>query len=103
MLKFSLQSAACIALSLAAAASAQTVKTQLNFAQPIAGVAANPVTNLIYVVQPSFGGTSDTLSVVNGKTDQVVQNIQVPVGAYLPAVNYITNRSEERRVGKECQ
>ena len=91
MLKFSLQSAACIALSLAAVASAQTVKTQLNFAQPIAGVAANPVTNLIYVVQPSFGGTSDTLSVVSGKTDQIVENIQVPVGAYLPAVNYITN------------
>lgn len=91
MLKFSMQSAACIALSLAAVASAQTVKTQINFAQPIAGVAANPATNMIYVVQPSFGGTSDTLSVVNGSTDQIVQNIQVPVGAYLPAVNLVTN------------
>ena len=92
MLKFSLQSAAGIALGLAAVASAQTVKTQINFAQPIAGVAANPVTNLIYVVQPSFGGTSDTLSVINGSTDQVVQNIQVPVGAYLPAVNLVTDK-----------
>lgn len=92
MLKFSLQSAACIALSLAAVATAQTVKTQINFAQFIAGVAANPATNRIYVVQPSFGGTSDTLSVVSGSTDQIVQNIQVPVGAYLPAVNFVTNK-----------
>lgn len=92
MLKFPLLSAACIALSLTAVATAQTVKTQINFAQPIAGVAANPATNLIYLVQPSFGGTSDTLSVVSGSTDQVVQNIQVPVGAYLPAVNLVTNK-----------
>jgi DNA-binding beta-propeller fold protein YncE len=81
-----------MALALTAGANAQTVKTQINFAQPIAGVAANPLTNLIYVVQPSFGGTSDTLSVVSGRTDQVVRNIQVPVGAYLPAVNLVTNK-----------
>lgn len=92
MLKFPLLSAACMALVLTAGANAQTVKTQINFAQPIAGVAANPLTNLIYVVQPSFGGTSDTLSVVSGRTDQVVRNIQVPVGAYLPAVNLVTNK-----------
>ena len=92
MLKFPLLSAACMALVLTAGANAQTVKTQINFAQPIAGVAADPLTNLIYVVQPSFGGTSDTLSVVSGRTDQVVRNIQVPVGAYLPAVNLVTNK-----------
>ena len=90
MLKTSLQSV-CIALSLSAVATAQTVKTQINFPQPIAGVAVNPVTNLIYLVQPSFGGTSDTLTVVSGSTDQVVNNISVPVGAYLPAVNLVTN------------
>ena len=92
MLKFPLHSAACIALGLAAVAHAQTVKTQLNFAQPVAGVTVNPATNRIYLVQPSFGGTSDTLTVVNGSTDQVVQNIPVPVGAYLPAVNLLTNK-----------
>jgi DNA-binding beta-propeller fold protein YncE len=43
-------------------------------------------------VQPSFGGTSDILTVVSGRTDTVVLNIPVPVGAYLPAVNYITNK-----------
>src|SRR5215469_12609699 len=92
MLKISLQSA-CIALSLAAVATAQTVKTQINFAQPLAGVAINPATNLIYVVQPSFGGTSDTLTVVSGGTDQIIKNISVPVGAYLPVVNLVTNTS----------
>jgi len=92
MLKVLLQSTACIALSLATIATAQTVKTQINFEQPIAGVTVNPATNLIYVVSPSFGGASDTLSVVNGSTDQIVRNIQVPVGAYLPAVNLFTNK-----------
>jgi DNA-binding beta-propeller fold protein YncE len=92
MLKLSVQTAACIAISLATVASAQTVKTTLNFAQPIAGVAANPATNLIYVVQPSFGGTSDTLTVVSGSTDEIVRNISVPVGAYLLAVNFFTNK-----------
>ena len=91
MLKISLQSAASIALAFATAATAQTIKTQINFPQPIAGVAVNPVTNLIYVVQPSFGGTTDTLTVVSGSTDQIVKNISVPVGAYLPAVNLVTN------------
>lgn len=90
MLKIWLPSA-CIALSLVAVAPAQTVKTQINFAQPIAGVALNPVSDTIYVVQPSFGGSSDLLTVVNGSTDTVAQNIQIPVGAYLPAVNYLTN------------
>lgn len=92
MLKFSLQTAACIALSLATVATAQTVKTQINFDQPVAGVAVNPVTNLIYVVSPSFGGSSDTLSVVSGSSDQIVHKIQVPVGAYLPVVNLVTNK-----------
>ena len=91
MLKIWLQSAACVALASVAVATAQTVKTQINFPQPIAGVVVNPVTNLIYVVQPSFGGTRDTLTVVSGSTDQVFKNIPVPVGAYLPAVNFITN------------
>src|SRR5215469_9606205 len=92
MLKLSLQSAACIALSLATVATAQTIKSQINFTQPIAGVAVNPATNLIYVVSPSFGGANDTLSVVNGSTDQIVRSIPVPVGAYLPAVNLLTDK-----------
>src|SRR4051794_25176581 len=92
MLKFSLQSAAILALSVATAATAQTVKTQIDFGQPIAGVAVNPVTNLAYVVVPSFGGANDVLSVINGRTEKVVQSIKVPVGAYLPAVNIVTNQ-----------
>jgi len=92
MLKFKLPSVACLVLGLAAAATAQTVKTQINFSQPVAGVAVNPFTNLIYVVEPSFGGPNDTLAVVSGKTDQVVNNISVPTGAYLPAINWITNK-----------
>lgn len=92
MLKFSLHAATCIALGFATIASAQTIKTQINFTQPIAGVTVNPATNLVYVVSPSFGGKSDTLSVVSGRTDAIVQNIPVPVGAYLPAVNLLTNK-----------
>ncbi|HEX3437291.1 MAG TPA: YncE family protein [Pseudacidobacterium sp.] len=92
MLKSKLPSVACVVLGLVTAAAAQTVKTQINFPQPVAGVAVNPFTDLIYVVEPSFGGPNDTLAVVSGKTDQVIANISVPVGAYLPAVDWLTNK-----------
>lgn len=70
----------------------QTIKTQINFPQPVSGIAADPLTNRIYVVAPSFGGPTDTLAVIDGKSDTLIHNITVPVGAYLPAVNFFTNR-----------
>ncbi len=73
-------------------AHAQTVKATISFAQPTAGIAANPFTNRIYVVAPSFGGPTDTLAVIDGKTNTVIDTISIPAGAYLPAVNVLTDR-----------
>lgn len=83
--------AALIAL-VSFSAQAQTVKTQIAFPQFVQGIAASPATNQIYVVVVSGTSTSDTLAVINGSTDTVVANIPVPAGAYVPAVNVLTNR-----------
>ncbi|HEX3469886.1 MAG TPA: YncE family protein [Silvibacterium sp.] len=72
-------------------AASQTIKTQISFPQPVSGIAADPISNHIYVVVPSFGGPSDTLAVINGASDTVTHNITVPTGAYLPAVNIFTH------------
>jgi YVTN family beta-propeller protein len=72
-------------------AASQTIKTQISFPQPVSGIAADPLSNHIYVVAPSFGGPSDTLAVIDGASDTVTHNITVPTGAYLPAVNYFTH------------
>jgi YVTN family beta-propeller protein len=70
----------------------QTVKSQIDFPQKAAGIAVNYQTNRIYVVAPSFGGSRDTLTVIDGNDDKPVANISIPTGAYLPAVNVFTNR-----------
>ena len=72
-------------------AHAQKVKASISFAQPTAGITVNSLTNRIYVVAPSFGGASDTLAVIDGKTNKIIQNISIPVGAYLPVVDLLTN------------
>jgi YVTN family beta-propeller protein len=74
------------------AISAQTVKGHIKFAKQVAGIAANPQTNRIYVVAPSFGGPSDALAVIDGASDTVIASIKIPTGAYLPAVNVFTNK-----------
>jgi DNA-binding beta-propeller fold protein YncE len=74
------------------AAGAQTITTQLTLAGPVQGIAANPVTNTIYVAVTNGAPTSDGLAVIDGSTDTVTTTVPVPNGAYIPAVNYLTNR-----------
>ena len=54
-------------------------------------LAVNPATNMIYVGNEG-NGTGTTLSVINGATNTVVQNITVGTGPEGVAVNPITNR-----------
>lgn len=74
------------------AAGAQTVKTQISLAQAPVGIAANPLTNKIYVAVPSYGGTTDTVAVIDGRNDTISTNITVPAGAQLPVVDLLHNR-----------
>ena len=70
---------------------AQSVKTQIQFAQATVGIAANSFTDKIYVAAPSYGGATDTLSVIDGKSDTISANITVPRGAQLPVVDLLRN------------
>jgi DNA-binding beta-propeller fold protein YncE len=76
----------------AVVAHAQSIKTQIPFAQSPAGIAANSVTNRIYVAAPSYGGATDSITVINGGTDSISAQIPVPVGAQYPAVDIMRNR-----------
>lgn len=71
---------------------AQSVKTQINFAQTPAGIATNSYTNKIYVAAPSYGGPTDEVTVINGATDTIAENITIPRGAQLPVVDLLRNR-----------
>jgi DNA-binding beta-propeller fold protein YncE len=74
-----------------AAASAQSIKTQIAIPGATLGIAANPVTNRIYVAAPT-GGTTDNLAVIDGNADVLLENIAVPSGAEFVAVDYFANR-----------
>jgi YVTN family beta-propeller protein len=81
-----------VAISLSAEAQSITAHVALpNF--NTGAIVANPVTNLIYAVSNSGSATvDDTVSVIDGKSDTLVANISVPVGAYYPAVDVVSNR-----------
>ena len=83
---------ATLAATVAVAAPAQTIKATIPTAQPTVGLGANPITNKIYVAAPTFGGSADAILVIDGKTDKVIKQIPVPVGAAnFVVVDYLRN------------
>ena len=93
-LAIKLFAAAVLTVVTSLSAKAQSVTTHIALPNSSTGaIVANPVTNLIYAVSNSGSATvNDTVSVIDGKSDTVVANISVPVGAYYPAVDILTNR-----------
>jgi YVTN family beta-propeller protein len=91
---FNLFAAAALTVATSLSANAQTVTAHITLPTANTGaIAANPVTNRIYVVSNSGSASvDDTISVIDGKSDSIVANIAVPVGAYYPAVDSLTNR-----------
>jgi len=85
---------AAATVSISLSATAQIVTTHIILpSMNVDGIAANPVTNRIYVVSPSGSETvDDTVSVIDGAHDTIIANVSVPVGAYYPAVDILTNR-----------
>ncbi len=82
---------AAVAVTLSLSAEAQTVSKTIALPNSsFGGIATNPLTDRIYAVTNSNSST-DTVSVIDGKSDSIVANIAVPTGAYLPAVNVLTN------------
>jgi DNA-binding beta-propeller fold protein YncE len=88
----------CVAMAALSAgfsltASAQTITTTIPFNNATLGIAADPVRNKIYVVEPSNGTAStDSLAVIDGSTDTVAASISVPSGALFVTVDYLANR-----------
>lgn len=74
------------------AASAQTVKTTIALPGLPERVSVNYVTNKIYVAIPSFGGPTDTLVVIDGKTDTIVKTVPIPPIGFEVKVDVLTNR-----------
>src|SRR5690348_18424157 len=68
-------------------------------------VAVNPNTNRVYVFSSGSPGNSNSGSgfyVIDGSTNSVITTLS-NISAGEIGVNPNTNRSEERRVGKECR
>jgi YVTN family beta-propeller protein len=71
---------------------AQTVTATIALPNLPEQVATNPVTNRVYVAVPNFGSVPyDYLTVINGKRDTVITNIQIPPVAYAVAVDPLRN------------
>jgi YVTN family beta-propeller protein len=82
---------ALIALSTAALAHAQSVKTTITLPNLPEQVAVDELANRIFVAVPNYGAQPfDYLTVIDGHTDSVIQNIQIPPIAYAVAVDPFT-------------
>jgi serine/threonine-protein kinase len=77
-----------LAMGAAASLSAQKVKTVIPLKNMPEQVAVNPLSNTIYVAVPNFGDKPfDYLTVIDGNSDTVVKDIEIPRVAYAIAVD----------------
>ena len=78
------------------AVNAQTVRGTITLPGYPEQVAVDPFSNRVYVAIPNFGlfgdGSYDYLTVVDGKKDVVLTNVQIPPSATAVAVDYIRHR-----------
>jgi DNA-binding beta-propeller fold protein YncE len=91
MLNKSVKVAALAALSIAVAATAnaQSVKSSIALPGVPEGIGVNSLTNRIYVALPNFDNVSDSLAVIDGKTDTVIGTLTIPPVAQNVAVDEI--------------
>jgi YVTN family beta-propeller protein len=67
---------------------AQTVTATIALPNLPEQVATNPITNRVYVAVPNFGTPAyDYLTVIDGKKNTVIKNIQIPPVAYAVTVD----------------
>jgi YVTN family beta-propeller protein len=82
----SLASLVLLTLTIPSQLRADTVLTTINVGGSSAGIAANPVTNKIYV------GVNQTVVVIDGKTQQITARIDTGGGVGFVSVNVLTDR-----------
>jgi YVTN family beta-propeller protein len=92
MRKSFMKAAFVAALAIAASvANGQSVKSVIQLPGLPDGVAVNYLTNKIYVTLPSFGGSSDSIAIIDGKSDTIASSISVPPVAQQIAVDDLRN------------
>jgi YVTN family beta-propeller protein len=82
---------AALAVSAGSASNAQSVKGAIPLASQPEELAVNYLTNRIYVALPSFGSTADSIAVIDGKSDTVIDTISIPPVGQRVAVDVVTN------------
>jgi YVTN family beta-propeller protein len=80
-----------LAVSAGSATYAQSIKGSISLASQPEELAVNYLTNRIYVALPSFGSTADSIAVIDGKSDTVVDTISIPPVGQRVAVDVVTN------------
>jgi YVTN family beta-propeller protein len=81
---------AVLALSAGAVVNAQTVTKTITVNNLPEQLAVDPVKDRVYVAVPNFGAKPyDYLTVIDGKKDTVIENIEIPPVAYAVAVDPI--------------
>jgi YVTN family beta-propeller protein len=82
---------AALAISAVASAGAQSVKSTITLPVVPEGIGVNFLTNRIYVALPNFNNISDSVAVIDGKTDTVITTLTIPPIAQNVAVDVIRN------------
>ena len=80
-----------LAVATGAYVHAQTVKSSIALPGAPEGIAVNYLTDRVYVAIPNFDNISDTLAIVDGKTDAVISTISIPPVAQSVAVDLLRN------------
>jgi YVTN family beta-propeller protein len=80
---------AVLSITVAAAANAQSIKSSIALPGVPEGIGVNLLTNRIYVALPSFDNVSDSVAVIDGKTDTVIGTFTIPPVAQNVAVDVI--------------
>ena len=93
--KLSYKSVAAIAVALSlttGTAASQSVKGQIALPGLPTGIAVNYFTNKVYVAVPSYGGSTDTLQVIDGSTNKVTASVAIPPIGFTVAADQLTNQ-----------
>jgi YVTN family beta-propeller protein len=82
---------AVLAISAGAVVNAQSIKGTITLPGLPEGIGVNFLTNRIYVAVPNFDNISDSLVVIDGKSDTVISTISIPPVGQSVAVDLVRN------------
>ena len=80
---------AVVSITAAASASAQSIKSSIALPGVPEGIGINSFTDRIYVALPNFDNVSDSVAVIDGKTDKVISTLTIPPVAQNVAVDIV--------------